>query len=111
MAKASDLQKLSYTQLAELRTKIDALMADKKAQQVEKMKASITAQIEQAGLSVDDIWGQRKETRGAPKGAKVAVKYKNPLNPSETWTGRGRTPRWMQQAMNKGAKQESFLIK
>ena len=31
--------------------------------------------------------------------AKVAPKYRNPDNPAETWTGRGRQPRWVQAAL------------
>ena len=29
------------------------------------------------------------------KGRKVAPKYRNPKDPSETWAGRGAMPRWM----------------
>ena len=44
------------------------------------------------------------------KGRKVAAKYRNPKNPSETWAGRGATPRWMAAAIKAGKKKESFLI-
>ena len=33
---------------------------------------------------------------------KVAPKYRNPDKPSETWTGRGRQPRWVQAALAEG---------
>src|SRR3954454_4457494 len=33
---------------------------------------------------------------------KVAPKYRNPDNPAETWTGRGRQPRWVQAALAQG---------
>ena len=42
---------------------------------------------------------------------KVAPKYRNPQNPSETWTGRGRMPLWIKTLTDKGAKREKFLIK
>ena len=29
-------------------------------------------------------------------GKKVAPKYRDPANPAQTWTGRGRTPAWVQ---------------
>ena len=44
------------------------------------------------------------------KGKKVAPKYRNPKNRSETWAGRGATPRWMVAAIKAGKKREDFLI-
>ena len=44
------------------------------------------------------------------KGKKVAPKYRNPKNRSETWAGRGAMPRWMAAAVKAGKKRESFLI-
>ena len=44
------------------------------------------------------------------KGRKVAPKYRNPKNRSETWAGRGAVPRWMAAAIKGGKKKESFLI-
>ncbi len=40
-----------------------------------------------------------------------AVKYRDPESPENTWTGRGRTPRWMVAATKGGkARKEDFLI-
>ncbi|KAB7649399.1 H-NS family nucleoid-associated regulatory protein [Sutterella seckii] len=39
----------------------------------------------------------------------VAPKYRNPES-GETWSGRGRTPVWMTQAIEQGSKKEDFLI-
>src|SRR3954471_9639227 len=44
------------------------------------------------------------------KGRKVAPKYRNPKNRSETWAGRGAMPRWLAAAVKAGTKKESFLI-
>ena len=56
-------------------------------------------------------------SKAAPKKArkamgKVAPKYRNPADPGETWTGRGKQPRWMAELTAKGGKKpEDFLIK
>ena len=63
-------------------------------------------------------WGwvsSGKKAVGRPKGSslkgkKVAPKYRNPKNRSETWAGRGATPRWMAAAIKTGKKKEDFLI-
>lgn len=53
----------------------------------------------------------KKATRQGRKLGKVAPKYRNPANPEETWTGRGKHPRWMAALVKKGKKPEDFLIK
>ena len=56
-----------------------------------------------------------KKARGKPKasslkGRKVAPKYRNPKNRTETWAGRGARPRWLVAAIKGGKKLEDFLI-
>lgn len=40
----------------------------------------------------------------------VPVKYRNPENYAETWSGRGRPARWLAAKMAKGAKVEDFRV-
>ena len=40
----------------------------------------------------------------------VHPKYQNPEMPSETWAGRGKTPRWLVAALKTGRKLEEFAI-
>jgi DNA-binding protein H-NS len=63
--------------------------------------------VKEHGLDVRDLFG-----RGGGKGkGSVAAKYRDPKNPENTWTGRGRMPRWMAAATKGGkAKKEDFLI-
>ena len=54
--------------------------------------------------------GGAKSRKGKSlKGTKVPPKYRSPSG--ETWAGRGAKPRWMVEALKKGKKIESFLIK
>jgi DNA-binding protein H-NS len=46
---------------------------------------------------------------GSLKGRKVPPKYRS--RDGETWAGRGQRPKWMVEALKKGRKIESFLIK
>ena len=52
----------------------------------------------------------RKSTKGYKLG-KVAPKYRNPDNPSETWAGRGQQPKWLASRLTGGRTLEDFLIK
>ena len=47
---------------------------------------------------------------GAGARGKVAPKYSNPDNPSETWAGRGLQPRWLAAALKSGKDLEHFAI-
>src|ERR1700730_1840309 len=41
---------------------------------------------------------------------RVFPKYRNPKEPSETWSGRGKQPRWLAAALNAGHTIEEFVI-
>jgi DNA-binding protein H-NS len=41
---------------------------------------------------------------------KVFPKYQNPKNPTETWSGRGRQPRWLSPQLESGKKLDDFRI-
>ena len=51
--------------------------------------------------------GQPKERRKYPR---VFPKYRNPNEPSETWSGRGKQPRWLTAALKSGHRIEDFAI-
>ncbi len=51
--------------------------------------------------------GKTPRTQAAKKPSTVAVKYRDPANPTNTWTGRGMTPRWITKS---GKQKEAFLI-
>ena len=48
-----------------------------------------------------------RERRKYPR---VYPKYQNPNEPSETWSGRGKQPRWLAAALKTGHKIEEFMI-
>src|SRR4029453_5339587 len=41
----------------------------------------------------------------------VAPKYRNPDQPSETWAGRGKQPRWLVAQLDSGKRIDDFIIK
>lgn len=56
--------------------------------------------------------GNRPSMNGhALKGRKLPPLYRNPVNRSETWAGRGNKPRWLAAALKRGKKLEHFAIK
>ena len=49
-----------------------------------------------------------KKTR---RRAKVTPKYQNPARKSETWSGRGRKPAWVQAILDQGGKLDDIAIR
>ncbi len=43
--------------------------------------------------------------------ARVKPKYRNPEDPSQTWSGRGKRARWLEEKLAAGAKLEDFAVK
>jgi len=93
----------SYKELLAQREQLDKqikeAIAHEKADGIAKAKAI----IDQYQLSAADLFS-RKAGSGARSSGKVAPKYRNPAN-GETWTGRGKAPKWIE-----GRDRSSFLI-
>jgi len=94
-----NLASMSVEALIEMRDDIGKIL-DRKTEQL---------QSQLAALGVGDA-GRGKRDTSKMKGRKVAPKYRNPKNRSETWAGRGAMPRWMAAEIKAGKKRESFLI-
>lgn len=108
-----DLQKLSYRELLDLSSNITNAIAIKKQEEKSHIKKQVQELIEGAGFDVNDIVGGGAGGLNGKslKGRKVAPKFRNPKNPDETWTGRGRQPKWLVAELARGRSLNSFLIK
>ena len=96
----------------------------KKRKPAAAVRRKINALAKAEGYSVAELFGgvaagTGRATRAPRKAAatkgrklgKVAPKYRNPAKPSETWTGRGKQPRWLAAETAKGRKVDEFLIR
>ncbi|WP_299688889.1 H-NS histone family protein [uncultured Tateyamaria sp.] len=96
---AKSLEKMSHQELEKLRTDVDAaLMAAKKRDKKEARKAAEAAAAEY-GFTLAELMGG---SGGKSSGKGGVAKYANPENPSQTWTGKGRQPKWYKDAMAAG---------
>jgi DNA-binding protein H-NS len=102
-----DLTKLTYAQLLDLSERVDIAIVERKAEKAKSVKEQLEALAQESGFSLSDLVGGKKQ-RG--RKAAVAVKYRNPKDASQTWSGRGRKPNWLVAAVKKGAKIESFAV-
>jgi DNA-binding protein H-NS len=88
--------------LQSVQKKIGVVLGRRK--EADKLKAKLRKMAERLGVKVT-IEGGDGDFMPEP------VKYKNPDDVLETWTGRGRKPKWLLEEINKGKKLEDFEIK
>jgi DNA-binding protein H-NS len=98
MMPSSSLKGMNVEALLNLRDQVDKRLLECRAE-LEKHLAALAGQASSKG----------KSGKSSLKGKKVPPKYRSPSG--ETWAGRGAKPRWMVEALKKGKKMESFLIK
>ena len=98
--KNNDLAMMTTAALWSLREELDAILAtklDAEKQELERRLARLNGRVEQ----------KQKARRPYPK---VPPKYRNPERPSETWSGRGKQPRWVGAHLRSGMKVDDLLI-
>jgi len=101
-----ELDRMSLKELQELELKVQRAKVSAQDRGRADLRRKIETIVADAGFKISDIFGGR-----GGKGRAVAAKYVNPDDPSETWTGRGRKPRWLNAKLQEGAKLDKFLIK
>jgi DNA-binding protein H-NS len=96
-------------QLAEISRKI----ANERGAALDEIIETVNAQANEVGITVDElIDALRKSKKTAKKATRppAQAKYKNPLNPAETWSGRGKNPKWYTEAIKDGHTPESMAV-
>jgi DNA-binding protein H-NS len=78
---------------------------------VDRKKAAPLKELDnkarELGFSLAELTGAAPAQR---KRASAGPKYANPANSADTWSGRGRKPRWFVEALSAGKSPEDLLI-
>ena len=108
---AVDIRTLNHNQLNDLISKAQQRQNELRKEKVVKLREKIHALIKAEGYSFEDIFGgARKGGRRGATGGVVPPKYRNPTNPEQTWSGRGKQPNWFKDALKAGKKEKDLLI-
>lgn len=105
-----DISELSVEELKRLQVEAEALIVSKKDQAIEDAYDQILAIADGLGFSVEELLELGEQKRKKTTRKAVEPRYRNKNNPADTWTGRGKQPRWLVAELEKGAKLEDFLI-
>jgi DNA-binding protein H-NS len=102
-----DLQKMNLDELKALLKEVTKTIETYEARQIAAARADLEERARAHGLTLKQILSEdaTKKTRVPAK-----VKYQNPADPEEKWTGRGRKPKWLTAQLQEGANLEDFAV-
>ena len=101
-----DLNALSLKELKDLQAAVNKAVSGFDDR---KRKAALS-QVEEAARALGFTLSELTGTAVPRKRSPAVPKFANPANASDTWSGRGRKPRWFVAALKSGKKAEQMAI-
>ena len=100
----------SLADLNAAREIIDEAIEAAEAKAIDDVRAEIQRLAASVGRSVEEILSMSNAGKRRKNDAPLVVKFRNTVNSDETWSGRGKRPRWLQEALANGATLEEFAV-
>lgn len=94
----------SYQEYQAKIAELQALAAEARKNELTSAKEKIAKIMQEYGLTLADLAPAAKTKESKPR-AEVPVKYRDDAT-GQTWTGRGRAPKWLE-----GKDKNDFLVK
>jgi DNA-binding protein H-NS len=108
MAKAN-LSDYKLSELKGLQAEIEKEIKARQQHEVTKGRKQILAIAQGLGISVEELLANGGgKSKG--NGKKVQAQYRNPADNGQTWTGRGRQPKWIAEGLSSGKSLDDFRI-
>ncbi|WP_113912524.1 H-NS family nucleoid-associated regulatory protein [Roseovarius dicentrarchi] len=112
-----DLKSLSVQELKALQKKVEREMAGRDKRQRKEAFNAVKEKAKELGYSLNELLGDGTGSQPAgisasPKAMRVPapVKYRSQIDPSLTWSGRGRRPQWIKDAEASGVDLETLRV-
>lgn len=103
-----DLSKLSAEELEQLAKDAAAAARKKREDGRKEMRRKIEAMVKAEGYQLPDVF---PELNGVELKPVLVATHRHPEHPELTWTGQGRRPKWLVEAMAAGAELDAFKIR
>ena len=101
-----NLNELSLKDLKDLQSQVAKAIYTFEDRKKKEALADLEDRARSLGFSLAELTGTTVSRKRAP----ATAKYGNPADPSDTWSGRGRKPRWFEAALNAGKTPEDLAI-
>jgi DNA-binding protein H-NS len=101
-----DLNSMSLKELKDLHGQVAKAIANFEDRKKKAALAELEEKAREMGFSLAELTGTAAPRKRAP----ATAKYANPANAADTWSGRGRKPRWFAEALAAGRKPEDMAL-
>ncbi|MFA9229412.1 MAG: H-NS family nucleoid-associated regulatory protein [Microgenomates group bacterium] len=101
-----DLEKYSFKELKEIQSQVAKAISSFEDRKRKQALVEIEDRAKALGFTLAELTG----LAGTRKRSPAVAKYANPDDSTDTWSGRGRKPRWFAAALASGKKPEDFAI-
>lgn len=101
-----NLNAYSLKELKELQSQVAKAIANFEDRRKKDALVELEEKAREMGFSLAELTGAVTVRKRAP----AVAKYANPADNSDTWSGRGRKPRWFSAALASGKKPDDMAI-
>lgn len=101
-----DINSLSLKELKDLQSQVAKAIASFEDRKKKEALAELEEIARAKGFSLAELTGIAVTRKRAP----ATAKYANPADSSDTWSGRGRKPRWFAAALAAGKTPEDLAL-
>lgn len=108
--KKLNLSSLSASELQQLKSEIEKELSERstKLQAIEEVKQLAASK----GLKLEELFAElgSSKVKGKRELGPAPVRFRHPQDSSLTWSGRGKRPNWMKDAMSKGLTEDQMRV-
>jgi DNA-binding protein H-NS len=105
-----DLSSYKLNELKGLQHDVEQEIKSRQQGDLAKARQQILAIAQEVGVTVEQLLASSTKRLSSGKGQKVQPQYHNPADKDQTWTGRGRQPKWIAEGIADGKKLADFRI-
>ena len=104
-----DLNDLSLRELKDLQGRVGRAIASYEERKKREALAELEEKARDMGYSLAELIAAQGQKPSRKRSVSPA-RYANPADPTDTWTGRGRKPRWFTDALAAGRTPEDLSV-
>lgn len=109
-----DLEQLSDEELRDLHDQLQRELEVREEKRIEEVEQEFRRLAASIGMEPEEVVMQMQRKgakRSSNKAVQADVQYQNPDNPRQTWAGRGKRPKWLNEKLDAGACLEEFKVR
>ena len=105
-----ELRDMSRRELQSLKADVEKAMVQAEKNELRQAREAAERAAAEHGYSLSELAGGGDRRGSARSGNVHPPKYRNPQNPEQTWSGRGRKPQWIKDVEESGADISAYRI-